>query len=103
MGLGGAACFLEEPVGGGRAEREELDTNLVGEGEVTMLLEEGDELGEKGHQALGADKVGGSPGDFESSLDGGSISRSAGPPNGGWRRERRVGQQADGVLAGIAG
>ncbi len=68
-----------------------------------MLLEQRHELGQKGDQAFGADEVGGGPRDFEGGLDGWAVLGSARPANRRRRREGRAGQQADGVLAVIAG
>ncbi len=47
----------QQPIGRGWAERQQLLTGLVGEAQVTVVLERRDQLGQEWHQALGADPV----------------------------------------------
>ena len=93
---------LEQPIGGGWAEREELRTDLVREREMPMALQGRHEFGQKGDQAFRTDTVGSSPRSFERGLDSRSIAWRPWPANSRRHGQRRLRQQLNGILAGIA-
>lgn len=96
------AMFPEDAVSGSRTDGEQLGANLGGEDEMTMALKAGDQVGEKGYKTLGADEVGSRPGGDKRILDGRSIGTVSRPRE--WCRWRdRLGQETNGILAGIAG
>src|SRR6478672_4267752 len=97
----GLAMRAEDAVGSSRTDGEQLGANLVGQVKMAVALKAGDQLREKGDKTLGTDEVGGSPGGGEGLLNGRSIVALTRTGHGCQRRER-LGQEADGVLAGIA-
>src|SRR6266545_5699268 len=92
---------LEQAIGGGWAEREELRTDLVREREMPMALQGRHEFGQKGDQAFRTDTVGRSPRGFERGLDSRSIAWCPWPANSRRHRQGRLRQQLNGILAGI--
>jgi len=84
IGAGGA----EQAISGGRAEREQGRSHRVGEGEMAMAFELGDEHRQKRDKTLGADGVGGQPGNDERLLDGRRERVGTARDSCGWVRSR---------------
>src|SRR6266545_789197 len=93
---------VKQPISGGGTEREELRTDLVGEGEMPMVLQGWHELGQKRDQTFRTDTVGCGPRGFERGLDSRSIAWCPWPANRRRHRHGRLRQQLNGVLPGIA-
>jgi hypothetical protein len=55
--------IVKEAVNGSRTSTEELAADIIGQGEITMTIEGGNELGHKRNEPFGAEAVGGLPDD----------------------------------------
>jgi len=78
-----------------------LVAHRVGQRQISVAFEHRDQLGQKGHKALGTNPIGGHPGDDKRVLHGGAI-ESLARTSEREGRDDRMREQPDGVLADIA-
>ena len=96
------AMDTQDAVSSGGTDGEQLGAKVVTQVEMTVALQGRDQLREKGHQTLGTDEVRSSPGRDKCLLDSRSIGALSRPLDRCGRGDG-LGQEADGILAGIAG
>ena len=93
----------QQPIRCRRADTEQLRPHLAAHVEMAMPFQRGDQLGQKGHQPLRADLIGGGPGHFQRGLHLGAVPSRAWSREGLYWRQVRLRQESNGVLARIAG
>jgi len=102
MGRVPFAIGAQDAIGGRRTEREELRTHRISQREMAMAFECRHQLGQKGHEALGADAIGRRPRDNQRVLYRATIEALA---RSGQRQGygNGMGEEPDSVLARVAG
>ena len=93
--------WRQQAIRGGRAEREQLLAHAVGQLQMAMPLERGDQLGQKRFQPLAADAVGRRAGARQRLSHFDSVGRAW--PADGFRWFDRAKQQPDRLFAFVAG
>jgi hypothetical protein len=101
---GWRACgdWRQQPIRSCRAEPEQLRPHLVGQAQVTVRLERGDQFGQERHRTLPTNPVGCREGSGQGLLDLHSVPTSSWSADWfGW--SNRTEQQANGVFPLVAG
>jgi hypothetical protein len=93
---------LQQAIGGGWTDRQQLFAHGISEGEMPVAFERRYQLGQKGYQTPRADTVGGTPGDLERLLHRKAILWSARATNLRRRGQGRARQKQDGIFTRVA-